>query len=208
MLTTAEIRWFLRGALPAEVSRWFEGVCSTATRSPPRVDLYLILPETDAVGVKLREGMLEVKRKDSELGLLQLHPRVSGIGNTWTKWSFPASMHDGHLGDLAPNAPGWLAVTKIRRMAPLSISPDGAISPASQEPAYGRVCWVELTEVRLDSEEWWSLGFEAVGPKEHLGEDVQRGARHFFGLSEPPALPAQDSFAYPRFLRIHGGGSP
>ena len=76
MLITAEIRWFLRGTLPAEVSRWFEGVCGNATRYPPRVDLYLALPETDTVGVKLREGLLEVKRKDGDLGLLDLHPDV------------------------------------------------------------------------------------------------------------------------------------
>ncbi len=205
MLTTAEIRWFLRGSLSEEVSRWFESVCTTAITYPPRVDLYLALPETDTVGVKLREGLLEVKRKDGELGLLDLHPSVAGHGNTWTKWSFPASMEEGHLGDLAPSAPGWLAVTKTRRLSFLTISPDGVVEFATEEPGYGRACWVELTAVRLDNDQWWSLGFEAVGPKECLEDDLQRGAQHLFGLSDPPTLTAQTSFAYPRFLQIHGG---
>ena len=205
MLITAEIRWFLRDALPVEVSRWFEGVCGTATRYPPRVDLYLALPETDTVGVKLREGLLEVKRRDGDLGLLDLHPNVEGHGNTWTKWSFPASMEEGHLGDLAPNAPGWLAVAKTRRLSTLTISPDGGVDLAIEGPTFGRACWVELTEVRMDHDEWWSLGFEAVGPKERLRDDLQRAAQHFFGLSDPPTLTADTSFAYPRLLRVHGG---
>jgi hypothetical protein len=207
MLITAEIRWFLRGTLPEEVSRWFETVCGTTTLYPTRVDLYLALPETDAVGVKLREGLLEVKRKDGDLGLLNLHPNVAGHGNTWTKWSFPASMEEGHLGDLAPNAPGWLAVAKTRRLSTLTISPDGVVDLANEGPALGRACWIELTEVRMDHDEWWSLGFEAVGPKECLQEDLERAAQHLFGLSDPPTLTADTSFAYPHLLRIHGGAS-
>jgi hypothetical protein len=58
--------------------------------------------------------------------------------------------------------PGWSAVRKRRRISRFSLAsgPIEARAPGQgQEPR----CEVELTEVRVRGQDWWTLGFEATG---------------------------------------------
>ena len=62
-------------------------------------------------------------------------------------------------GDLA----GWRPVGKRRRISRFSLA-DGPA--AGHAPGLGHKprCEVELTEVRTNGQDWWTLGFEATGP--------------------------------------------
>jgi len=57
---SAELRWFISGKLPAQIVDRF-GESEFADQQLPRTDTYLVFPNAQTVGVKVREGNFEVK---------------------------------------------------------------------------------------------------------------------------------------------------
>ena len=49
-------------------------------------------------------------------------------------------------------------------------------------------CWVELTEIRLRGQDWWSLGFEATGPAGLLRSELQATAALVFAQALPGGM--------------------
>ena len=80
-------------------------------------------------------------------------------------------------GDLA----GWRPVGKRRRISRFSLA-DGPA--AGHAPGLGHKprCEVELTEVRTNGQDWWTLGFEATG----------RGRARDARLVQRPGDPARE----------------
>jgi hypothetical protein len=62
---------------------------------------------------------------------------------------------------------------------------------------------VELTEVDVRGEAWWTMGFEATGPAEALRSELGAAAALVFGQSLPGGveLGMDDSTSYARWLR-------
>ncbi len=75
---------------------------------------------------------------------------------SWDKWSFPF----GPLGQGGAGLAGWRPVRKLIRRFGLASGHHGLGVP---EPGARAGCEVELTEVRVGREPWWTLGFEATG---------------------------------------------
>ena len=74
MFATAEVRWFYEGAVSPEVLEWFEQGELTPEEQPYRVDYYLRLSDRDSLGIKLREGRIEVKQRHRQHGeQMRLH---------------------------------------------------------------------------------------------------------------------------------------
>ncbi|NIV28827.1 MAG: hypothetical protein GWN58_04720, partial [Anaerolineae bacterium] len=63
MYPTLEARWFMRGSIPHEVREWFARGEPAPIHEPPRMDHYLRLQRSNALGIKLREGRLEIKQR-------------------------------------------------------------------------------------------------------------------------------------------------
>ncbi|TFG71830.1 MAG: hypothetical protein E4H27_03810, partial [Anaerolineales bacterium] len=61
MQKSIETRWFFQGTVQPEVVRWF--TTPLALAQPPRIDTYLYSPGTHDLGVKLREGRIEIKQR-------------------------------------------------------------------------------------------------------------------------------------------------
>ena len=129
---SAEIRWFL----PAQdrndqLLDWFRlpdqeivveteayvpllGVAHFVKQERERVDEYLLIPDCATVGVKQRQGRLEVKAL-----VAGPHPfsqgEVSGRVDQWVKWSFNPSDEIANLleGELNRSGP-WRKVGKKR----------------------------------------------------------------------------------------------
>ncbi|MCB0824286.1 MAG: hypothetical protein KDC09_16435, partial [Bacteroidales bacterium] len=62
VVTTAEIRWFYKGEIPADFLKWFGGFNGLFEEQAVRTDLYLKMNENTNYGIKLREGKFEVKK--------------------------------------------------------------------------------------------------------------------------------------------------
>jgi hypothetical protein len=187
MEPTAELRWFFRGAAPAPVVAWFE-----ARTDPPRArsDAYLALPGTDALGVKVRGGTtrFEVKLRPRPPSPLALPGAVSGQLEEWQRWSFTRPAISRFFPRLGLPKERWLEVDKRRRLTTIPYRGEAG-------------CRVELTALRMQAQEWSTVGLEAFGPEPDLVPAVTAAAEQFFGeLDLPGGLGAELSCGYPGWL--------
>lgn len=179
---TAEVRWFAPGPPPALLGRRMDDL---GAKGPERrTDEYLCLPETEALGVKLRDrgAALELKLREQALGETEFPGGAVGSPELWQKWSFPVVDEEARTGLGLPTQ-AWLAVDKVRRLADY---PD---------------CSAELTELQAAGEEWWTLGFEAFG-NDQLVKALTGAVADF--LSESALVEEvrrARSWAYPAWLR-------
>lgn len=183
-LSTLEARWFRRGPLPAAVEAWFADL-GEPVEVEARTDRYLA-PSSDALGVKVREGRVEMKRRDGAAGPLAVG-RARAETEAWTKWSFALAEPDD-----APEGP-WLAVDKRRWQRVLELA--------------GGRCTLELSAVAVaGGAPWWSVCLEAEG-----GTPAARrralavGAARWLARPDAPALAAADAQSYPAWLQRAAG---
>ena len=122
MQKSVETRWFLPGTAPPEVVLWFQD--GMAMAQPPRVDTYLHTPKSHDLGIKMREGRIEIKQRYDVHGQHTFHPNVSGIVESWGKWSFTVDSQDPAVDTLSGS---WIPVTKERMIRRYHVSPGGTI---------------------------------------------------------------------------------
>lgn len=195
MIPTAEVRWFVEGALPEAARRWFQALAPDAAAEAPRTDRYAPT-EAEDLGVKVRQGKLEAKGRTEALGL-ERWGRAGGHVETWRKWSYVLA------ADARPT--GWIPVEKKRWLARYRIEGSAVERAAGEIPQGGEGVNVELTAVKAGSRMWWSVCLESSGPDEaaRLGA-LRRVAAHVFDGGAPTGLAARASMGYPAWLRKAG----
>jgi hypothetical protein len=199
MPATVEARWFMAGRPAREVQRWFER-SGPVTSAKPRTDSYLCLPGMTSIGIKLREGKFEVKRRDIDFGLVPLGSRVTGRVGLWRKWSFAV------VGTERTEAPGdgWISIEKKRRLRKYTINDITGLTAVDPDSFPERGCSVELTQMKVRDVEWWSVGFEAFGPDEaRLRGTLEMAASTCLDFQDHPTLQTEDAFDYPEWLASH-----
>jgi hypothetical protein len=190
-----EVRWIFPGPLESAVAGWFGRF---PARVESREDTYLLDPRLPGLSVKVRGGgALEVKMYRGTPGILEVTARARGCLEFWQKWSFPFSLLSSGSGDLA----GWRAVRKRRRISRFS-SASGQVVARSQGLGDKPGCEVELTEVRMGGQDWWTLGFEATGPALLLRSELQATAALVFAQALPGSMQpgADESGSYAQWL--------
>jgi hypothetical protein len=200
METTLEVRWFGTGPPPDAIGRRFDDLGAHAPEE--RTDTYVLLPGTDNLGVKLREGgeALEFKLRQHDFGDTKV-AAVSGNLERWQKWSFPVEDESCRAAALGLPSGSLVDVAKRRRLVTYRLGPDG--SPVKAEERSGDGCSVEITSLAAKGSEWWSLGFEAFGSQDRLADALTATAEAFFagasGLSD--LLAGALSCGYPEWLQ-------
>ena len=190
-----EVRWIFPGQLKAAVAGWF-GRFPAGTES--REDTYLLDPPLRGLSVKVRGGgALEVKVYRGSPGILEVTGRARGRLESWQKWSFPHGPPSHDSGDPA----GWRPVSKRRRISWFSLA-GGPVRIGAPGLGEQPGCAVELTEVDVRGEAWWSLGFEATGPAEALRGELDAAAALLFAQAMPGGmeLGLDDSTSYAQWL--------
>jgi hypothetical protein len=184
---TAELRWFFRRPPPQPVLDWFEKVADPAqTRS----DVYLVLPGTDALGVKIRggTGAFELKLRPRPSQSLGLAAGVTGQLEEWQRWSLTRPAISRLFPRLGLPKGRWLEVRKERRQTTIPLRGDAG-------------CRVELTALKSRGQEWTTVGFESFGPELDLVPALEAAADALFGsLDLPGNLHADLSCGYPGWL--------
>ena len=194
-----EVRWILPGRLDTAVAAWFE---ASVFLIESREDAYLLRPDLGALSVKVRGGRaLEVKAFLGSPGILDLPGRARGRMEHWQKWSFPFRPVSPDIGQ----ADGWGRVGKQRRIIRFSLT-GGRIACAG-EPAGEAQCAVELTELRMQHRDWWSIGLEATGPAGSLRAALEAAAALVFTQALPSGVKLRmaDSMSYAEWLRALPG---
>jgi hypothetical protein len=184
---TAELRWFFRTPPPPPMVDWFD---KTADPPETRSDCYLVLPGTDALGVKVRGGTtrLELKLRPRPPERLSLPGGISGDREEWQRWSLPRPAITRLLPRLALPKERWVEVTKQRRLTTIRYRGDAG-------------CQVELTALRARGREWWTVGFESSGPDTDLVPALEAATGEVFGAIDlAGGLGAELSCGYPGWL--------
>lgn len=201
MFPSLEVRWFYEGTVPVQVLEWFHAGKPTPVEQPLRVDKYLRLGDTDALGIKLREGRIEIKQRQRQHGVIRFHDRVAGLAEHWLKWSFaPAEAAADWAGILVPTR-SWISVRKERALSRYQIFADGRSAAASVDEYLQQGCHLELTRIQAEDQTWWSLAFEAFGDEASLRRNLLTVVEQVFARAQVPfPLAATDSYGYPRWL--------
>ena len=203
-LSSLEVRWIFRGELKPAVAGWFG---QFPARTETREDRYLLNPRLRGLSVKIRGNVsLEVKAYCGSQGSLKVPGHIRGHIQAWHKWSFPLSQL---RADCAPA--GWRRVRKTRRLSRFVLSSSEFV-PDNAELRRQPGCGVELTEIRTQGQDWWSLGFEASSPSDCRGDtsDLLRSglaatAALVFARPAPAVEPGTDYFAsYAQWLAHTG----
>ena len=195
MQDTLEVRWFIEGTPPTSVVEWIEAL--GATRESARTDLYLV-SDDPAMNVKLREGQVQTKHRMGSPSPVDFPGGVSGQQERWVKWGFPTEEQHHDLFDDDPTGL-WVPVNKERRR--LSVPPEAQADLLDHliesDPVEAKI---ELTEVTSGEHEAWTICVESEGRPDALPGTLQQMGRHFFQQGTPPALSADDSYGYARWI--------
>lgn len=193
---STEVRWFGQGALPLTVdvlAAKFPG--RPAPRTETRRDLYLV-SDDPAVGIKLRDGKLEIKSRRFADGASD---RLPGSIEEWVKWSWD----DAGKESVARDTPAhWKPVEKER--AQWKFSRDGAeIRVVSGTERVGRGGAIELTEIKTPEGQFWTIAVEAFSHGGDARVDIGAAAAVLLGVLPEGTLTAEASRGYAEWLS-HG----
>lgn len=177
ILESWEVRWFGQGAVPIVLQQWSEE--NELTTQPVRTDHYLIHSAGNAIGIKWREGNLQIKEKVVE------NVKKPWIGH-YKKWSFGLKEND--LLQRIEAHEEWIAVTKKRELAKWRVE-EGALyrtDPGNEEIGVE----LEISAVMCKEKLWWTVAFEATGGAQNLEKGLKeikipeiKGA-HLMGYAE------------------------
>lgn len=203
MRLTSELRWFYRGTLPEEIVSWFEQDHLGNYLEPPekREDVYLYVAGCAYLGIKLRQGRLEIKWRKAELDITTFENSVAGKVEKWAKWL----CEDPAAEIFQPtNAVGklWVSVKKVRQQRQYQVLADKSVEAVPVNEFINQGCSVELTELDINGNAWWSLAFEAFSQDDRSTENLQAVARQVFESYHGIKLQAKDSYAYPTWLSL------
>ena len=166
---TLEVRWFFDGSLAEaapEVEAWFSRVTphgiegnrhSFSWPAAWRRDRYLTLAGAEDMGVKLREGRLEIKGRVDTFGAERFADRVQGVTERWMKWSHA-------IGTRPDDAMSVVLVEKQRILRRVSLAGGTLVEIPSGQSTPDPAVDFELTRIRFagsPTETHWSIAFEA-----------------------------------------------
>jgi len=201
---TLEVRWFVEDAPPSSVVDWIERLGAEAETA--RTDLYLVCSDP-AMNVKLREGKVQTKRRIGDRTPIEFADAVRGVQERWVKWSFP-TVEQHH--DLFNDDPTGLWVPVHKERLQLEVAPaeqsDLLDHMIESDPASAKI---ELTEVRAEDRQAWTICMEAEGRPDALPGTLQQMGTHLFSQGRPPTLTDDHSFGYTRWIqRVTGVAEP
>jgi hypothetical protein len=222
-----ELRWFSPGLVPPHVNEWFQIMDdkNLVIFEEPREDFQMYIPTCDYLGVKLRDGRLEIKWRRGEGKYFESHHgRCCGMVENWIKWSWipPAEGQGKTLNsssyrsflEQVPVGPS-IKIRKKRTARKYKISQDRAgndgngdkdendlpitLQPLKRVPDKTAGCSLEITEISALDKDYWTLGFETFGVEKT--NFLKMAAARLLSAYVGPHLKKGNSYGYPYWLR-------
>lgn len=219
-LASHEVRWFFEGSSAdyASMRRWFEvadpfnkgpavGAPVWKGRLDDRPDVYLLIPGADDMGIKWREGELQVKGRVSDLGIHLFCGRHQGHVERWVKWSY-SSLPAGYkriVTDTDNSDVVIVAVHKTRALRKVRLDTiTGAPEEVDAKTFIDRGLNAEFTDLKIGNKSHCSLGFEAFPSDSAMDAAFSRVVAVFLE-DLPQDLGANRSQSYPQWLSANIG---
>jgi hypothetical protein len=196
VLDTTELRWFVRGSLPAEIRSWFAGSSGVLEE---RIDSYLLDGRRD-VRVKRRfRQTMELKIRQSLDGRIDFGDGLAGSLEVWRRWSPAEGLVEQSVDER------WVDVHKsvVKRRFLLD-GTEIAFSPVVE--ATGAGCDVEVAGVIVDDDHWWTFALAAFGPPATRRQALLASWRALVAAApcpEPFEPRTARAMGYPEWLTIH-----
>lgn len=201
MQPSMELRWFLAGTIPEPIQQWFSQSATAPKSEGRRDDVYLWLPDADDVGIKHRQGRIEVKRRLAQRGVHTLGDGIAGRIEQWVKWSFV--LEKAQPVDLTKPVGSWVTVEKHRQLKKYEVHQNDEVRLVAPDGPVEQGCNLELTALVLNGAPWWSIGFEAFGEMEAVETNLIVTINYVLSENNFPPLRAEDSYSFPHWLRLH-----
>jgi len=169
MHETKEIRWFFQNE-NEHIRDWFDKLDFEMKES--RTDYYLDIEKED-VGVKVRDGKVEIKHRIGTRAQGCLNTNIWGCYEDFVKWSFYVRDSDYMLSSILDGQqPRWVSIKKCRKVV-LLVERDGNIAVKPSGYATASCCQVEYTQLEIDGENWITFGLEWFGNERvELNDDI------------------------------------
>ncbi len=203
LLISLELRWFLEGSLPVSLDKWFSDSLPGSLVSPvdKRDDIYLFQPAVEHIGIKFREGRLEIKWREFARPYKGAHG-AAGQVERWLKWGWADSEGPDH-NDISqfgvPNGP-WITIAKERRQRKYSWAKDQFI-PVPAANSFDQGIVVELTALKRNGRSYSSVLVEAFAPGLDAQQRLLDAAMEYLWRDFPSPLPEpESSYGYPHWL--------
>ena len=200
MYSSCEIRWFFEGKIPEEIFHWYLSIDKDCQQQSPRIDHYLKLPKENSLGIKLREGRIEIKKQNEKPSLLKINEKVSGYSDCWEKWSF--ELNDPNPLPIAvPGFKEWIAVEKKRQLFLFEVADGNCFVKNPHNGLLKNGCIAELTSLTVDNIQGWTIGLEAFGETSNMKNSLLVVCSHIFSGQDCPTFKEGNSISYPGWLR-------
>jgi hypothetical protein len=190
---TAEVRWFWPGPIPRDLQDWFKSSSHWLgpVSSETRVDEYLRHGSQKDLGIKRRNGLVEIKGLVANERHAVAFVNCESVITLWSKWSTRSL-------DLSRSA--LIPIRKHRLLRRFIRGHAGIVETAAGNPRPANGCDFEITALEgPESSRWWTLGFESSGP---LGEvELNLVATVVLvGDYDPPKIESGIAQSYPGWL--------
>jgi hypothetical protein len=197
---TLEIRWFFAEDQPGLKSP-FDGFTPEQFALESRTDRYLLVPGREDLGIKVRQGRLEVKYRIGRPEGFKAAPGIRGRVECWEKLGFELAP-GGVPGALPENfGASWVELHKQRWAASVRLE-DGRLNYTPPWKRSPDSVLVEYTKISLEGGARYTFGLEwPDGGSSDLAQAL---------LKEwvlPHGLRQRDSMGYPAFLLHRSGPS-
>lgn len=214
-LASHEVRWFFEGKVQqhASLQQWFETTTPFPKRpgvGPPvwqgrrddQPDVYLLVPGSDDMGIKWREGELQIKGRVSSLGSQVFCGRHQGNVERWIKWSYaslPASYQRLFVAE--ETALVTVSVRKTRALRKVRLGRlSGKAEEVDAKRFIDRSLRFELTELEIAGKAYCSLAFEAFPNDSAMDTAFTEAVEALVDGLTAFDLTAACSQSYPAFL--------
>jgi len=215
-LPSHEVRWFFEGKAEQHeaLKRWFKttssiqksegvGLPEWKGRLGDQPDVYLLVPGNDDIGIKWREGELQIKGLVSSLGTQVFCGRHQGKVERWIKWSYK-NIPDSYKRLFGEGKETGLVTASVRKTRALrKVRLDTLTGKAEEVDAktfVDRGLGFELTDLEVGGKAYCSLAFEAFPNDSAMDAAFTEAVEAFIGELKTFDLTATKSQSYPAFL--------
>jgi hypothetical protein len=216
-LPTMEVRWFLDGvyAQNATLIDWFEtfhpierrptvGIPVWKPHKDGKSDVYLLIPGSEDMAIKWREGKLQIKGRTQYFGPHVFGPEYVGNVEGWMKWSYPqAPIPLQRLFDKEKDAGRTVAcVKKDRALRKIHLDTmSGRADEVNANLAIDRGVLIELAQLEIAHRHYFSLAFEAFPNDSIMAAAFQEVVTTLLAALPHAGLTVDNSKSYSGFLR-------
>jgi hypothetical protein len=210
MISSHEVRWFLNGGIeqhPA-LRHWVEDGAPNPKwigRLGGKPDAYMIIPESADMGIKWREGQLQIKGLESSLGTQKFTGHYEGKVERWVKWSYEGKRIETAFTPWFTNVnatPRIVEIHKTRRLRKVRMNPfTPTMIEVDPDTFIDRGGSLEVTDLRVGGNEYSSVAFEAFPNDSGMHSDFTAFVNFFLGKLHGVELTEFNSMSYPAWLQ-------